>query len=51
MPLFGARAKHYTSVSARVIRADGTVEELGVIATDMPWWLRLWRKVTRHGKR
>ena len=37
---------HKATISARVIRADGTVEDLGVIARkDAPWWKRLARRV------
>lgn len=49
--MFGVKAKHYTTVAARVVHADGTVTDRGIIATDMPWWVRLFRKVVRDGKR
>lgn len=37
------------TIEARIIRADGTVEELGVIDTyTRPWWRTLISKFSRH---
>lgn len=42
---FSNRVKSKTELKAVVTRADGTVEDLGVIASTKPsWWSRLFFK-------
>jgi len=43
-----AKSQTKSTVSARIIRADGTIEDLGVL-TRSPWYKRLIRRLF-HGK-
>lgn len=47
--MFGSGAKGRFKVEAKVIRANGSVEDLGTIYdTYKPWHVRLWNLITRY---
>ena len=46
MNAFKGRAVQSVTVRAKITRADGTVEDLGVIShSEMPWWKQKLRRL------
>ena len=46
-----AKSKYYSECSAVVHHADGTSTNLGVISSNVPFWVRLLRRIKKHGQR
>jgi hypothetical protein len=51
MQTLNGKTRPKVTLSAKVIRADGTVECLGIIArTKVPWWEKMFSKLFKGGK-